>query len=1447
MKTLRAVNPEAAKMWCYELNGDLTPDSISYTSNKKAYFRCLDNPKHLFYKPIRKMTSDRDMHNIGCIYCSPNAKVAFPGETDFFTKVPEAVDVWDYAQNELLGLNPKELLPYSSKKAHFLCANGHDEFRKIADFTNFPSCQTCRKSLLINAPSTTLFLNEKYNTAETIKDYIPSDRRLLELACPNCDYTWSWRAFLWYERKYCPHCGYDGTDGSCEKNSFVKDAFHIITLRDANPEMASLWDYEKNGDATPDNTHGQSNNKYYFNCKNGHNFNIELYNLYDKNGSPLGCPFCQENTRRISVGINDLVTKVPKILDYWDFDNNDISPNSISAVSAYEAKLKCDNGHKFTRKINLFISDMQCPECKKLEHIQKYSIEKLRPESYRFWDFERNSLDPSLTSAYSQEDAFWKCPDCGYEWKQKIFSRCSSRAGKCPSHDLKRVFSQDCELKFMDSFACKNPEASKYWNHELNNGLTPENTPKSSGKEIYMNCSLGKHNPYLIKVCNIKTFPYGCPDCQKEKKEKSYRINSLKLNVPISIDMWDYQNNKISLENALIYMNESANFICKEGHSFARPISSFVTNQDCPICKMDTVVKYPYLVKQWHFKKNSTYDINLTSANSKDTVWWKCKKCGYEWQAQILSRKASAGHCPCCEERTIVVKGITDLFTMVPDIKDLYDFKTNTNINPDELSVTSNTKINWKCDKCGYKWKTSVTARIIYDNGKYLVRKCPSCVGQIRTISYGQEYPELAEKFEEKLNGCSLFDIFESKYQAENYFWHCDICNEIFESSLYSMIRARKTKSKGCSFCAGKRVTIENSFAFLHPEVMDEYDSTNEIDPYAVTEKSNQLVKWICRNNPEHKWKAAFYMRADGMGGCNICRGYNYGMMFHKEHSDFEKYYDSVKNERPFESYSNSSNEIVWWKCNKKHSFKRSIINFSRSGIFKCPICDNKQLLVGTNDLETRYPDLAQEFDSVKNNMLPNNILFTNTDNSIWWLCKEGHSFQRSIWHRVNSTRACPVCNRELVIKGINDFETKYPNINNIWDYELNEKTPDTISDRNNGKYSFACQKGHHYEAALRAEIYNDFQCLVCTFKLIQLGVNSLIDTDAELAKEWSPNDKRKPYEFHKHSKYNALWECPTCHGDYLYSINERKIGDDSCPYCKNRRVLTQFNSLYAKDRELAKEWSLKNERSAKKVLRTSTKYGLWNCPICHGEYPYCIKERYLGDNSCPYCNNKKPLPGFNSLVDVDEKLSKEWSIFNKDKPSEYLRDSSYAVLWTCPRCKGDYSYSIRNRKVGDNSCPYCNNKKLLPGFNSLADVDEELSKEWSVLNKGKPSEYLRISSYVVLWTCPRCKGDYSYPICNRKVGDNSCPYCNNKKVMPGLNSLAIQNKDLMAEWNYKNNYLIVNPDTILPTYSENVWWTCKCGKNYKMSPKKRLYYQKRNMQSCPYCKGRRRKKYRNF
>ena len=49
----------------------------------------------------------------------------------------------------------------------------------------------------------------------------------------------------------------------------------------------------------------------------------------------------------------------------------------------------------------------------------------------------------------------------------------------------------------------------------------------------------------------------------------------------------------------------------------------------------------------------------------------------------------------------------------------------------------------------------------------------------------------------------------------------------------------------------------------------------------------------------------------------------------------------------------------------------------------------------------------------------------------------------------------------------------------------------------------------------------------------------------------------------------------------------------------------------------------------------------------------------------------------------------------------------------------------------------------------------------------------------------------------------------------------------------------------ILDTYSQKVWWNCKRSSEHKypLSPADKVFYQKRHRESCPYCKGRRRKK----
>ena len=194
---------------------------------------------------------------------------------------------------------------------------------------------------------------------------------------------------------------------------------------------------------------------------------------------------------------------------------------------------------------------------------------------------------------------------------------------------------------------------------------------------------------------------------------------------------------------------------------------------------------------------------------------------------------------------------------------------------------------------------------------------------------------------------------------------------------------------------------------------------------------------------------------------------------------------------------------------------------------------------------------------------------------------------------------------------------------------------------------------------------------------------------------------------------------------------------------------------------------------------------------------------------------------------------------------SDFITTTAYAALWCCQTCHGEYYEQIKNREYGDDSCPFCSNRRVLAGFNSLDVVKPELIPEWSDNNERPMSDFIATSTYAALWYCQICHGEYTEQIKNREYGDDSCPYCSGKKVLPGFNSFKIRHPDLIEEWDWINNYLLADPDEIRENYSQNVWWTCDKGSKihkYLMTPKRRVYLQMRHMSACPICKGRRRK-----
>lgn len=75
-----------------------------------------------------------------------------------------------------------------------------------------------------------------------------------------------------------------------------------------------------------------------------------------------------------------------------------------------------------------------------------------------------------------------------------------------------------------------------------------------------------------------------------------------------------------------------------------------------------------------------------------------------------------------------------------------------------------------------------------------------------------------------------------------------------------------------------------------------------------------------------------------------------------------------------------------------------------------------------------------------------------------------------------------------------------------------------------------------------------------------------------------------------------------------------------------------------------------------------------------------------------------------------------------------------------------DISYSINRRKEGDNICPYCNNKKVLPGYNTFKKKYPELISEWDYTNNYlicDPDKILKNYDKNVWWICNNCGSRY--------------------------------------------------------------------------------------------------------
>lgn len=291
-------------------------------------------------------------------------------------------------------------------------------------------------------------------------------------------------------------------------------------------------------------------------------------------------------------------------------------------------------------------------------------------------------------------------------------------------------------------------------------------------------------------------------------------------------------------------------------------------------------------------------------------------------------------------------------------------------------------------------------------------------------------------------------------------------------------------------------------------------------------------------------------------------------------------------------------------------------------------------------------------------------------------------------------------------------------------------------------------------------------------------------------------------------SDQEVEWICEWKHV-WTSPVSSRSRGR-GCPYCANQMVWPRFNDLASQNPGLADEaygWD----------PATLTKFsGLKVQWICEKKHIWAarVNNRARG-RGCPYCANRKVLPGYNDLATLNPDLAAQAHGFD---PATTLEFSNLKVNWCC-EFRHVWDATVNSRSCGTD-CPYCANQKVWPGFNDLAFQNPELADQ---AHGWDPTTVTAFSKRKMQWRCAR--GHLWKTEINNRSRGKDCPYCANQKVWYGYNDLETINPDLAGQASG------FDPKTVTARSNKVVGWRCEFRHSWKAS-----IYNRSNGSGCPFC-----------
>ena len=475
-----------------------------------------------------------------------------------------------------------------------------------------------------------------------------------------------------------------------------------------------------------------------------------------------------------------------------------------------------------------------------------------------------------------------------------------------------------------------------------------------------------------------------------------------------------------------------------------------------------------------------------------------------------------------------------------------WDAEKNAPLTPNDVGHASERNVWWKCPR-GHEYPASVRKRVRSDG-------CPRCRALLQQEkSLALQYPALADEWDRNLNG-ELRPEDVTAHTKRKVWWRCSK-GHIWRAEIES-----RSNGCGCPYCAGREVWPgENDLQTFYPEIAAEWDDekNGRLKPSEVSPGANRAVWWKCPKG--HSYKMAVGSRTCRNSGCPYCAGRKVLPGFNDLASlypEIAAQWHPTKNglERPDQVTAGSSKKI-WWRCQKGHEWLATPCTRTSTGC-GCPYCANRKILTGYNDLASKKPKLAAEWDLEKNAPLTPDQVGTGSLRTVWWRCPKGHSYRSSIDSRVRKNSGCPYCSLRRVKPEINDFKTRFPELAAQWDEEKNGgNVPDGMKCTSRFRAWWKCGRGHSYQVPVFNRIYNGVNCPYCSGKRVLAGYNDLATLRPDLALQWHPalNAPLTPQQVTTGSGKKVWWRCSEGHVWRAAVFNRTGANGTGCPVCSGR------------------------------------------------------------------------------------------------------------------------------------------------------------------------------------------------------------------------------------------------------------------------------------------------------